>query len=172
MKYFHLVYDFADRAPNFSFMFAPLLFVAAGIGVYFYYRKFAGRGSVSTIDATKRKQRMLFGIIFASFAGLISIFVISSMLNNYFKTKTIYDNKQYQTVEGMVTNFHPMPESGHDSERFDVNGIQFEFSDFDVSDYGYNNAASHGGVIQEGLKVRIAYFNSGRKNVIIKLETE
>lgn len=63
-----------------------------------------------------------------------------------------------------------MPESGHDSERFDV--IPFEFSDYDASDYGYNNAASKGGAIKEQLHVRITYFYNGDKNVILRLETE
>jgi len=65
-----------------------------------------------------------------------------------------------------------MPYGGHDTERFDVNGIHFEYSDFMEGDYGYNNAASCGGAIKEGLKVRIGYFNNGNKNVILKLETQ
>jgi hypothetical protein len=122
------------------------------------------------LGINKRKYGMVFGIIFASFAGLISIVLVPAMFGEYFKTKSVYDNKQYQTTEGVVENYHPMPASGHDSERFTVNGIEFEFSDFDVSDYGYNNAASLGGAIKEGLKVRIGYFDNGHKNVILKLE--
>jgi hypothetical protein len=65
-----------------------------------------------------------------------------------------------------------MPEGGHDTERFTVNGVAFEYSDYDLNDYGYNNSATKGGAIKEGLFVRIDYFNKGTKNVILRLETE
>lgn len=172
MQYSHVIYDFADCLPRFGFMLMPLLFVAVGIGVHIYHKKFVDNSATSSFAINKRKYGMVFGIIFASFAGLISIVLIPSMFGEYFKTKSVYDNKQYQTTEGVVENYHPMPAGGHDSERFTVEGVEFEFSDFDVSDYGYNNAASHGGAIKEGLKVRIGYFNNGSKNVILKLETE
>jgi len=168
----HLVYDFSDRLPRFGSMLFPLVFVVVGIGTYFYHKKFVDNNSTMTFGIKERRYGMVFGIIFSSVGGLISVIVIPSMLNEYSKTRSVYDKKQYQTIEGTVENFHPMPVSGHDSERFTVNGIQFEFSDFDETNYGYNNAASHGGVIREGLQVRIGYFNNGRKNVILKLETQ
>jgi len=163
-----LVYDFADRFPRFGFMLMPLLFVLIGFGIYIYNKKYVD--SYSTSGINQRKYGMVFGIIFSSFAGLVSIVSIPSMFGEYFKTKSVYDNKLYQTTVGIVENYHPMPASGHDSERFIVNGIEFEFSDFDIGDYGYNNAASLGGAIKEGLKVSIGFFNNGHKNVILKLE--
>lgn len=172
MQYTHIIYDFADRLPRFGSMLTPLLFVVVGIGFYIYHKKFVECSTTSSSGIDKRKYGMVSGIIFASLGGLISIVLIPSMLGEYFKTKSVYDNKQYQTIEGVVENYHPMPAGGHDSERFTVGGVKFEFSDFDARDYGYNNAASHGGVIKEGLQVRIGYFNNGDKNVILKLETE
>jgi hypothetical protein len=172
MQHYHTVYDFADRLPRFGFMFFPLIFVAVGIGIYFYYKKFVNHDATSTFGIKKRKYGMVFGIIFASFGGLVTILLISIMLGEYYNTKSVYDKKQYQLIEGKVGNYHPMPEGGHDTERFTVNGVEFEFSDFDVSDYGYNNAASHGGAIRQGLNVKIGYFNNGNKNVILKLMAE
>lgn len=93
-------------------------------------------------------------------------------IKDYFKTKQVFDNKLYKIVEGRVCNYHPMPISGHDTERFDVNGIHFAFSDGDISDYGYNNAAINGGAIKDSLYVQISYFYNGTRNVILKLETE
>ncbi len=172
MEYNHLVYDFAGRLPRFGFILIPLLFVAVGIGIYIYNKKFVDGNATSTFGINKRKYGMVFGVIFATIAVIISIILIPSMFGEYIKTKNIYNNKQYQIVAGTVENYHPMPSGGHDSEKFTVSGVEFEFSDFDVSDYGYNNAASHGGVIRQGLNVRIGYFNNGDKNVILKLETE
>ena len=54
-----------------------------------------------------------------------------------------------KSIEGYVKNFHGMPSSGHDTERFNVKNVKFEFSDFDLSDFGYNNAKSKGGKIDE-----------------------
>jgi len=83
----------------------------------------------------------------------------------YARAKDAYIQGQYSTVEGTVTNFHPMPYSGHQEETFSVNGMQFSYSDY-VLIPCFNNTSSHGGPIREGLRVRIAY--SG--NCILKLE--
>lgn len=83
----------------------------------------------------------------------------------YSRAKDAYVQGQYSVVEGTVANFHPMPYSGHSQETFSVNGVQFSYSDF-VLIPCFNNTASHGGPIHEGLRVRIAY--SG--NCILKLE--
>lgn len=83
----------------------------------------------------------------------------------YDRAKTVYLAGQYSVVEGPVTNFHPMPSTGHQNEAFLVNGAQFSYSDFDGSPC-FNNTASHGGPIREGISVRIAYWG----NCILKLE--
>jgi hypothetical protein len=83
----------------------------------------------------------------------------------YARARIAYLEGQYSTVEGTVTNFHPMPYSGHQDETFSVNGVQFSYSDY-VLIPCFNNTASHGGPVHEGLRVRIAY--SG--NCILKLE--
>jgi hypothetical protein len=83
----------------------------------------------------------------------------------YARAKDAYVQGQYSMVEGTVTNFHPMPYSGHQNKTFFVNGMQFSYSDY-VLVPCFNNTSSHGGPIHEGLRVRIAY--SG--NCILKLE--
>ena len=67
-------------------------------------------------------------------------------------------------VEGPVTSFHPMPYSGHDYESFVVNGVGFKYSEAVTS--GFNNTASHGGPIHEGLMVRIWHY----KGKILRLD--
>lgn len=73
-------------------------------------------------------------------------------------------------MAGNVSNYIPMPFNGHANEKFDVENIHFEFSDYDRSDYGYNNTRSHGGVIKDGIYVKIKYVSSQEKNIILKLE--
>lgn len=172
MEELKIVYDFADCFPRIGVMVFPLIFSLIGLGIFCYYKKGVIKDRTSMFGISRRKYGIMFGIFFASFGGLISAILISSNLLEYFKTKRVYQNKEYKIVEGRVEHYHPMPEGGHDSERFNVKGIMFQFSDYDLSNYGYNNAASKGGAIKENLLVRIAYFNNGERNVILKLETE
>ena len=62
-----------------------------------------------------------------------------------------------------------MPYEGHATEHFVVNGVRFEYSDFEVTS-GFNNTSSHGGPVRQGLYVRIHYIERNSKNVILKLE--
>ena len=74
-----------------------------------------------------------------------------------------------QVVEGIVEGFHPMPVTGHDTERFTVAGESFAYSDYEITG-GFNNAASHGGPIKSGLPVRITFVQDSMRNIIVKLE--
>jgi hypothetical protein len=79
-------------------------------------------------------------------------------------------------VQGQVEHFDPMPVRGHKNESFDVAGKHFEYSDYDLTNPGFKNAASHGGPIHDGLLVRIHYAHAPSKasfaeNWIGKLET-
>jgi hypothetical protein len=98
---------------------------------------------------------------------LLAVYAFSApgVQDMYARARETYLQGQYSTVEGTVTNFHPMPFSGHQDETFSVNGMQFSYSDY-VLIPCFNNTSSHGGPIHEGLRVRIAY--SG--NCILKLE--
>lgn len=114
---------------------------------------------------------MAFGAIYAAFAGFLLIILVPATFGEYFRTKSIYDKKQYLITEGIVENYQVL-KGVHESERFTVNGIEFKFINSDVNDYGYNKVASNGGAIKGGVKFRIGYFNNGYKNVILKLEKE
>ncbi|MGA3317527.1 MAG: hypothetical protein ABSC64_13940 [Candidatus Korobacteraceae bacterium] len=126
--------------------------------------------TVATIAAVMvvilRKARLL--VVLAVYAIiLLAAFTVSpsGVRDMYARAKDAYTQGQYSVVEGTVTDFHPMPYSGHQDETFVVNGVQFSYSDY-VTVPCFNNTASHGGPIHEGQKVRIAY--SG--NCILKLE--
>ena len=69
-------------------------------------------------------------------------------------------------VEGTVETFHAMPRTGHSLESFTVNGVRFEYSDFDLSKPGFNNTESHGGPIHSGMRVRIHH----RQGSILQIE--
>jgi hypothetical protein len=75
----------------------------------------------------------------------------------------------YQTVEGTINNFDPMPYEGHRMECFSVQDKRFCYSDYFIVP-GFRNTTSHGGPIRPGLKVQIAYISAARHNTILRLE--
>jgi hypothetical protein len=72
-----------------------------------------------------------------------------------------------EVIEGVVTQFHPMPATGHDVESFVVAGKHFRYSDY-IHRAGFNQTSSHGGPIHEGARVRIEYLGED----IAKLEID
>jgi hypothetical protein len=75
----------------------------------------------------------------------------------------------FQTVEGVVVDFDPMPFEGHKLECFRVEKTRFCYSDYRIEP-GFRETASHGGPIHSGLRVRIAYVPSFRRNTILQIE--
>lgn len=83
-----------------------------------------------------------------------------------------YQRGEYQTVEGYVENFDPMPYEGHAEESFEINGVKFFYSDYSIQP-GYRNAKSHGGVITgdgQHLKIGYVYLDESYGNVIVYIE--
>ena len=102
-------------------------------------------------------------------AIIIFVFLLVIQTIKIYRTYSNLNNG-LKSVEGYVKNFHGMPSSGHDTERFNIKNVEFEFSDFDVTDFGYNNAKSKGGNINEKDYIRVHYYQSKDRNVILKLE--
>ena len=66
-----------------------------------------------------------------------------------------------------------MPKEGHDMERFEINGVHFEYSDYVLNGAGYHNAASLGGVIIPNKYYRLTYYtlhDDIDSNRILKIE--
>lgn len=88
------------------------------------------------------------------------------------KTVWEYNEGNYETVEGYVENFDPMPYTGHKRESFEINGVKFVYSD-NATVSGYNNTKSHGGVIKgngQHLRIRYIYYDESYGNVIMYIE--
>jgi len=103
-----------------------------------------------------------------SFFGFAVVWTIVSFFGTYrdysFASKAMESDRAL-IAEGTVTNFKPMPVTGHSMESFCVSGKCFEYSDYVIT-AGFNNTSSHGGAIREGLQVRVTYIG----NTILKLE--
>jgi hypothetical protein len=99
-----------------------------------------------------------FGLLWLCSAGF-------SVVHEDSEALAAFQKGDYQIVEGVVTDFHPMPYEGNQEECFSVQDERFCYSDYEIEP-GFRNTASHGGPIRSGLPVRIAY--SGR--AILRLE--
>jgi hypothetical protein len=88
----------------------------------------------------------IFGIVLAvaGFGVAVSVWSIEER-----------EHARIDTVEGVVTDFHPGALDGHLSESFEVGGRQFEYSPY-VGLYSYQQIAPDGGQIRGGAYVRIA----------------
>ena len=106
-----------------------------------------------------------FSYFFLGFAVLWTVLAGWSMYACYRHAAQAVAQHRAKVVEGRVQDFWPMPYEGHGMEHFCVADACFEYSDYIVT-AGFNNTASHGGPIREGLPVRVSYVG----NTIVRLE--
>ncbi|WP_294956763.1 hypothetical protein [uncultured Flavobacterium sp.] len=166
MNSFETIYDFAsnDGFKRFKILLAP-------IGIFLLARFFLFLiENDKNEDLFKNPEQQKFKIYLIQYISVLIFMLFLIMFGSkYYNTYNLYNNSLFET-EGFVTNFHAMPSGGHDSERFTVNGVKFQFSDFDISNFGYNNVKSNGGAINANKYVRISYIKVNNSNQILKLE--
>ena len=82
----------------------------------------------------------------------------------FHEAKKALETGNYQTVEGTVTDFVPLPPGGHATESFKVGGTSFRYG----SGWGsvIFNADWNHGYIRNGTHVRIAY----QREKILRIE--
>lgn len=129
MQDLKLIYDVSEKTLRLGTIMFPLIFMLIGIAIFFCHKKVVDKTAKSHFGINKRKFEMFFGILFASFAALISALIISFQIAEYRQTKCTFSNKEYITIEGQVKNYHPMSAGEHNTERFTVGNVQFEYSD-------------------------------------------
>lgn len=137
-----------------------LLFVIGGM-----LFTLVGTALKSSDDAdfrTKGRLFQLFGIVFAV-VGLS--FGVSSYLE-FSRFERALTKHRCSVVEGVVTDFVPMPPGGHSTESFNVNGTHFEYS----GGWGSTsfNSEWNKGYIHNGTRVRITYTGTD----ILRVETQ
>ena len=148
------VYQISKQSTDWSFALVGAIPLIVGIVIILGKRRF------------KWKQPHWFLPIFACGFGFLWLSTAGlSVLHEDSQALTAYQKGDFQLVEGIVTDFHPMPYEGHQEECFSVQEQRFCYSDYEIAP-GFRNTASHGGPIRSGLPVRIAY--SG--NVILRLD--
>ena len=110
----------------------------------------------------------------AIFIGFVTLVLAVGGICEYNNTVGAYRHGQYEIVKGYVENFDPMPYEGRGHESFEINGVLFSYSNYEIQQ-GYHNAKSHGGVISgNGQYLKIGYVQpyalSKERNVIVYIE--
>lgn len=159
---FHVVYDAANQGhPALAMNLVPLGIVCGGLLL------------VLAPDLMQRllpyglqgRARRIFSWFFLCFGLLASVVVFLSTTKPYDAAATASREHRYRIAEGTVTDFVPMPYTGHSLESFVVGVRKFSYSDYILTGR-FNTTASHGGPIRSGLAVRISYVG----NCIVRVE--
>ena len=158
---YKVVFDIATAGNEryFSDLYFAVFMVLVGILFVILMRKGIGVWKNYPIARKVFSYIWLTGAIGGAVVSFVDAYQRYTSISNAISTNNVC------VVEGAVSNFKPMPITGHAMERFCVSGKCFEYSDF-VRNGGFNNTMAHGGPIQDGLQVRVTYFG----NVILKLE--
>jgi hypothetical protein len=151
---YRTVFDIGKKGFNWWFPLAGVPFLLAGTVLIWLGKR--NRWPLS---------RRLLGYFMVAFSLFWSLAAFTSTYSEYHELRTAYRNGEFSVVEGTVTNFQPMPYEGHKDECFTVASHSFCYSDFMIS-AGFNNSASHGGPIRDGLPVRVSYVGGN----IVRLE--
>jgi hypothetical protein len=155
-----VVFDITNAGyKSLSFPAFGLIFVALGIFLVLFRRRiprWSERGTVA---------RLIFPYGFLCFAIVWTLVTFVSTYWDYRAASSAGQDNSARVVEGVVTDFKPMPAAGHAMESFCVSGVCFDYSDYVVT-AGFNQTSSHGGPIRDGLPVRVTYVG----NTIVKLE--
>jgi len=161
---YRVVFDITSAGyQSWSFAAPGLIFIAVGALLV------AIVASQKTLPfpwwSTRPAASKVFAYFFLCFAVVWTLIAFCSTYREYSSLDAARRNGSAKVVEGVVTNFKPMPATGHAMERFCVLAACFEYSDYVVTS-GFNNTSSHGGPIREGLPVRVTYIGDS----IVKLE--
>lgn len=112
-------------------------------------------------SALKKRKSYFVMLGIALFFLIITLYVPYANLSHNSALREYYDRYKAGDcayVEGVITDFHPMPEEGHDVESFTVNGVYFAYGGDLSSTYYYNLCQKDGGQLKDGREVRIWYF--------------
>lgn len=129
---------------------AVLFFI--GIGIIFIPKQIIFKHSTSQFVPTEIALA-LFGMVLF----IVSLSVYRSVHHKYDKLVNIYNNQQYEVVEGKVQVKSIQPEAGHTpGDIIKIGNIEFEIYNH-TGGIGYHTSITHGGLLTEGKYVKVFY---------------
>ncbi|XXT18568.1 hypothetical protein WME94_50905 [Sorangium sp. So ce429] len=162
---YQVVFDVSRNLPDLQLPISGLVLVA----ISFLYWKSRNDHALWRVFGRSPPSTLFAGVILG-FSLLWTAVACIDAVSDYFQLKGALRSNRAEVVEGPVERFHPMPDTGHDKERFSVQGVPFAYSD--ASNTGaFNRSRASGGPIEEGLQVRIHYLHLDNENLILRVET-
>jgi hypothetical protein len=164
---YQVVFDASQKLPDWEFPVVGLIFVIVGVLLWVF--RYSPRLRPRYQFPLKRGVGpTVFAAFFLGFSLLVTVLAFVGVFGPYLRVQRAMREQKVSVVEGTVENFHPMHYAGHDTERFTVGGVSFEYSDY-LSTPGFNVTSSHGGPVREGAQVMIHYIPWDDGNLIVRL---
>ena len=155
--------------------FVLLIPLLVGLGFFFGFKWYPKQNP----GVDKKGTRGYIGYIFFKWLGwLVGVFcfvlfvcLLVAHIQDYSEKKDALKADHVFVVEGYVEQYHAMPIGGHDAEHFEINGVYFAYSNFELYN-GYNRPACYGGVIAEnGQHLKVKYITDiTGQNIILSIE--
>jgi hypothetical protein len=139
-----LIFDMTSKPYDWSVWQVGIIFIVGLFAIWLDKRKI----HVAAIPKI--------GYFMCAAAALFAVFEVGSYFLGRREKLNLLNSGRCPIVEGVVTNFHPMPASGHGTESFEVIGERFTYADYEVTPC-FNHTSSHGGPIHEGQPLKIWY---------------
>lgn len=163
-----VLYELHFSWSNCMVLLIPLV---VGLGFFFTFKWYPAQNPGIDQKGSQSYAGYVFakwvGWIVGSFAMLLFLCSVTVYISEYCDMKQALADGNVLEVEGVVEQYHGMPLEGHDTEHFEINGVYFEYSNFEVTN-GYHQPASYGGVIKEnGQHLKIKYVEDDLGNRII-----
>jgi hypothetical protein len=157
---YRTVFDIADAGyKSWTFPAFGLIFVGIGVVLVVVRKHLPGWWGKHP------RASAAFSLYFLGFAVLWTTANFLFTYRDYSSLISAERSGRVQVAEGRVSDFKPMPVTGHAMEHFCVGSKCFEYSDSVITG-GFNNTSSHGGPIKQDLPVRVTFVG----NEIVKLE--
>ncbi|MBQ2676433.1 MAG: hypothetical protein IJF54_03400 [Clostridia bacterium] len=155
----NVIYDAQPSYGGLSPVFIILLLVYAALIIYYIY------GWIKKADIGFK--------IFFAIAILILTLVISSSIYTHIESKSSvygkYKSGDYSIVEGEIYNYNIPADPGRHSDVFYVGDCEFIVPGF-TTIWGYPLRQKDGGILKDGMRVKIYYVKYKFDNVMMRLE--
>lgn len=151
---------------HFLFLIPFILLIGTIFVFHFYPEDLKKKGFIPASEIKIVKKIFLCAIIIEC---IVIIVCIMSQIDLYKETVVAYRNGDYQIVEGYVENFERMGSDGYPPEKFEINGVKFEYSNHRIVP-GYHKAKGDC-IIGSGQHLKVGYiYSEGWGNIIVYIE--
>ena len=140
------LFDIADKPFDWIILVPPLGLFLFGFFLTWMENRKIGKFVIKRI-----------GLVLCVAGALAGLFVAGSWLRERHVGARALQTGRCSVVEGVVTDFHPVPPGGHALESFRVQNRTFSYSEYNYTAC-FNTSLAHGGPVRQGAYLRV-YFS-------------